>query len=290
MERLIEIRQSMALFFDCGYEYFAEYTSPDIVLNRLLYCMRDGKQQGYTPIIVVPDEPLLETFKDNCKDENDKFNIFSLRKFRTAMLHAELMDGKAILEKRLDSLNEQLVESGVNIKKVVGDFEEAYEGPSNDIYALEDISFNGVFIVKVPVRYPWQIFAYLPMGDWGICPSNTELMSISKYMYERYQAVPVAMTSNELEFKVLKPITSEHEAMGAAFEHCPLYPRMFEDFGTIGSYAGTLINSSIWYFVWPYLTEHKPKNKAPAIKQTSQRHKEFAYTTKQLQRLYGQNN
>ena len=57
-----------------------------------------------------------------------------------------------------------------------------------------------LILAKIPVKNPWEIFAYLPFGNWNDCPNTPELMAAAKYWFEQYGAVPAAMSHDELEF------------------------------------------------------------------------------------------
>ena len=69
-------------------------------------------------------------------------------------------------------------------------------------------------LLELPVKNPWEIIAYLPMGGWNDCPAPEEMISICKYWYEKYQAVPAAFTSDVLEFYAPAGLNKE-----AAKEH-----------------------------------------------------------------------
>ena len=41
-----------------------------------------------------------------------------------------------------------------------------------------------LILAKIPVKNPWEIFAYLPFGGWNECPNTPELMAVAKYWFE----------------------------------------------------------------------------------------------------------
>ena len=47
-----------------------------------------------------------------------------------------------------------------------------------------------LILAKIPVKSPWEIFAYLPFGNWNECPDTPELMAVAKYWFEQHGAVP----------------------------------------------------------------------------------------------------
>lgn len=88
------------------------------------------------------------------------------------------------------------------------------------------------------------------MGNWNECPSTSEHMAISRYWYEKFGAVPVTITHDVLEYKVEKIITDKETAMKTAIEMYGYCPDVDQSYETIGKLAGSLINSSVWYFWW----------------------------------------
>ena len=45
-----------------------------------------------------------------------------------------------------------------------------------------------LILAKIPVKNPWEIFAYLPFGNWNDCPDTPDLMAAAKYWFEQYGA------------------------------------------------------------------------------------------------------
>ena len=39
-----------------------------------------------------------------------------------------------------------------------------------------------LILAKIPVKNTWEIFAYLPFGNWNECPDTLELMAVAKYL------------------------------------------------------------------------------------------------------------
>ena len=109
-----------------------------------------------------------------------------------------------------------------------------------------------LILAKIPVKHPWEIFAYLPFGGWNECPNTPELMAVAKYWFEKYDAVPVAISHDELEFLLPTPVSQE-QAMENAVEQygfCPDIVVQEQDDPTVGNLADTLWQSTVWYFWW----------------------------------------
>ena len=106
-----------------------------------------------------------------------------------------------------------------------------------------------LILAKIPVKNPWEIFAYLPFGKWNECPDTLELMAAAKYWFEKYGAVPAVMSHDELEFNLPEPAGKE-DVMELAAEQYGFCPDMDQNFEQIGALADTLWQSTVWYFWW----------------------------------------
>ena len=109
-----------------------------------------------------------------------------------------------------------------------------------------------LILAKIPVKKPWEIFAYLPFGNWNECPDTPELMAAAKYWFEQHGAVPSAMSHDELEFELPSPVSRE-SAMEVATEQygfCPDIVDQEPEDATVGALADVLRQSTVWYFWW----------------------------------------
>ena len=109
-----------------------------------------------------------------------------------------------------------------------------------------------MILAKIPVKHPWEIFAYLPFGNWNECPDTPELMAVAKYWFEQYGAVPAVLTHDVLEFDLSTAISKEC-AMEVALEQygfCPDIVDQGPEDATVGSLADVLRQSKVWYFWW----------------------------------------
>ena len=109
-----------------------------------------------------------------------------------------------------------------------------------------------LILAKIPVKNPWEIFAYLPFGNWNDCPDTPQLMAAAKYWFEQHGAVPAAMSHDELEFLLPAPVPKE-KAMEVALEQygfCPDIVDQEPEDATVGALADVLWQSIVWYFWW----------------------------------------
>ena len=86
-------------------------------------------------------------------------------------------------------------------EEILGEMEGGYENCRFSSYWNSDNNMTyPLILAKIPVKHPWEIFAWLPFGGWNECPDTPELMAAAKYWFERHGAVPAAMSHDELEF------------------------------------------------------------------------------------------
>lgn len=136
---------------------------------------------------------------------------------------------------------------------ILGEMVGGYEIRRFSSYWNSDIKMTyPLILAKIPVKNPWEVFAYLPFGDWNECPGTQSLMAVAKYWFEQYGAVPVVMTHDELEFLLPTPVSQE-KAMDAAVEQYGFCPDVIDqgpEEATVGALADVLRQSTVWYFWW----------------------------------------
>ena len=105
-------------------------------------------------------------------------------------------------------------------------------------------------LAEIPVKHPWEVFAWLPFGGWNECPANEEHMAVAQYWFEKYGAFPALMTHDVLEYSLPAPVSRER-AMEVAWEQFTYCSDIVEQgVGTVGRLADGLAKSSYWYFWW----------------------------------------
>ena len=107
-----------------------------------------------------------------------------------------------------------------------------------------------VMLAKIPVQNPWEVFAWLPMGNWNCAPGPLEMMAVAKSWYERFGAVPAAVSGDEVEFYMDIPAgrgRTKAELEARAFEHYAFAPDTWESEVIDTS---CLKKCRYWYFWW----------------------------------------
>ena len=240
-----ELARAFMDYLDCECTYFPSMSDDDPIMSAYTYAQRLGVREGFIPVLVNVDEGLWENIIGNSDPESESsddytFNREKVNEFRRRLLEAPVMDGKSILDKLTGQDNDDIDEEP----------EGGFDNNRYSSYWNTDTNMtHPLILARIPVTEPWKIFAYLPFGNWNDCPSNPELMAISKYWYEEYGAVPGTFTSDQLEYELPAPVP-EDKAMEAAIQQYAFCPDMDQNCNGIGSLADTLRQSRIWYFWW----------------------------------------
>lgn len=242
-----EQAEQLKEYLGCPCTYFPSAKDDSSIMEAYYQAQARGKQEGFVPMLVAVDELLLECFELNGEDK-------SAEQARQELLSAPLESGEEFLQQWLREIKEDLEEDEPGYwEQLMG---EVSDGEGIDCFlSLRD--FNGkktvpVVLAEIPVKNPWEVFAYLPFGGWNECPTNEEHMAVAKYWFEKYGAVPALMTHDVLEYGLPTVYGIPREqALDLALEQYA-YCNDIVDQGveTIGRLADGLSKSFYWYFWW----------------------------------------
>ena len=246
-------------YLDCECTYFPSMKDDDPIMAAYGYAKRDSAQEGFVPVLIkADDETLLECLVMNADPENDadfyEFDLKTVTEYRKKMLSTPVKDGQAVLEELTGQRREEAEDDDMDWEEeILGEMEGGYENNRFSCYWDSDTDMtHPLILAKIPVKNPWEIFTYLPFGNWNECPDTPELMAAAKYWFEQYGAVPAAMSHDELEFLLPAPVPKE-KAMDAAVElygFCPDVIDQGPEDATVGALADVLRQSTVWYFWW----------------------------------------
>ena len=246
-------------YLGCECTYFPSMKDDDPIMSAYSYARRDAAHEGFVPVLIrADDETLLECLVMNADPAHDAdgctFDPDKVAESRKKMLSAPVGDGKAVLEemtgqRQAEAEDDELDWAG----EVLGEMVGGYENDRLASYWDADSEMTvPVILAKVPVKRPWEVFAWLPFGGWNECPDTPDLMATAKYWFEQYGAAPAALSHDELEFALPAPVP-EGRAMEAAAEQygfCPDVIDQGSEDATLGALADTLRQSTVWYFWW----------------------------------------
>ena len=252
-----EVAQAIMEYLDCECTYFPSMTDDDPIMSAYNYAKRESLKEGFVPVLIkADDETLLECLVMNADPDNDadiyEFDLKTVTEYRKKMLSAPIKDGKAVLEELTGQRKEEAEDDDMDWdEEVLGEMEGGYDNRRFSSYWNSDNDMTyPLILAKIPVKNPWELFAWLPFGNWNECPDTPELMAVAKYWFEQHGAIPAAMSHDELEFELPTPISKER-AMEVAVEQYGFCPDLDQnEDGSIGSLADVLWQSTVWYFWW----------------------------------------
>ena len=239
------LAQKMTEMVHCPAQYFPAGTDKEVITIYYRYSLIKGKRKGYTPVLVPVDKRLAE-FWEICFS-----NGFDSKKILGS---ASSDTGKKVLE--------------VRYKEAERDYVNEYEEPAENLigkyfgtpqrirafsgFSQGDQGTQETILFEVPPERPWEVFAFLPFGGWNDCPDPEDVISISKYWYEQYGAVPSVLALSTLEMMVPECISQE-ASLDLAKEHyafCPDRVDQCTKTQMVSELAACLSVSDIWYFWW----------------------------------------
>ena len=254
-----EVAQAIMEYLDCECTYFPSMTDDDPIMSAYNYAKRESLKEGFVPVLIkADDETLLECLVMNADPDNDadiyEFDLKTVTEYRKKMLSAPIKDGKAVLEELTGQRKEEAEDDDMDWdEEILGEMEGGYDNRRFSSYWNSDNDMTyPLILAKIPVKNPWELFAWLPFGNWNECPDTPELMAVAKYWFEQHGAVPAAMSHDELEFLLPAPVSQE-KAMEVAAEQygfCPDIVDQEQDDPTVGNLADVLRQSTVWYFWW----------------------------------------
>ena len=255
-----DLAEAMMEYLDCECTYFPSMTDDDPIMSAYNYAKRESVKEGFVPVLIKADDEILwECLIMNSDPDSDgqddyAFDPEKVAEYRKKMLSAPVENSKAVLEEMIGQRKEEAEDDDMDWdEEILGEMEGGYDNRRFSSYWNSDNNMTyPLILAKIPVKNPWEIFAYLPFGGWNECPDTPELMAVAKYWFEQHGAVPAAMSHDELEFLLPAPVPEE-KAMDAAVElygFCPDVIDQGPEDATVGALADVLRQSTVWYFWW----------------------------------------
>ena len=211
--------------------------------KKYLASYKEGKEKGFTPVFLVLHNTLLEKFEIDMEDE-DTDNIMdivksNLEKYKDINAVEFLKKfQKENTEDSRESIDDYFTE-----KDYKYDDSEKYNLELSTLFDHDNYLKDDVILVKVPTTKPYEVLAYFGMGSEGI--------ATIKYWYEKYGAVPAAITYDEIEFYVERPVLTFEEAKKLAIEQYAFcYGLLWECYDTLDELASAIYKNVHWYFWW----------------------------------------
>lgn len=228
--------------FGLKYTVFEEGTDPTVVEQAYYAALERGKREGFYPALVLLDEYALEWLEEMDQEGYD----------REAIRAGCQDNGKELLQERFREYTEELDQE--ELANFMG---QETEGEVLNHFigycSFTDMTLEAdTLLLEIPVENPWEIIAYLPLGGWNECPAPEDMISICKYWYEKYKAIPALFTHDVMEFYAPQGLNGV-DSMEAAKEHYAFCMDRIDQ-GTrtykVSELAAGLAGSHVWYFWW----------------------------------------
>jgi hypothetical protein len=238
-------------FLNCAYELFENEPSGEAIINRWNDLTEQGKQEGFFPLLIVPSEALVEALELSLEDAEVENTPDGIAASRAQILRqAETINPQEFLQQRLTRLWQNYSEADLR-----GDFREA---EPDDCFYSHHLTVSQphpeLIIAKIPAQHPWELAAWLPMGDFNSCPAPAKQVAVFKYWHEKYGAVPGVVTYENWELELTRPPLTDADAEALAeefFAFCEeSVVQASEGWGSIRALASALKGSTTWYFWW----------------------------------------
>ena len=256
----LDLAEAMMKYLNCECTYFPSMKDDDPIMLAYNYAKRESVKEGFVPVLIKADDEILweclimNSDPDSDGEDDFAFDPDKVAEYRKKMLSAPVKNSKAVLEELIGQRKEEAEDDDMDWdEEILGEMEGGYDNRRFSSYWNSDNNMTyPLILAKIPVKNPWEIFAYLPFGGWNECPDTPELMAVAKYWFEQHGAVPAAMSHDELEFLLPAPV-SEKEAIDVAVElygFCPDVIDQDPEDATVGALADVLRQSTVWYFWW----------------------------------------
>lgn len=237
-------------FLNCEYEVFENEKSDERLINTFNEWSSQGEKEGFYPVLIIPSDILAEALELSLEDEEIENTREGIKEFREKIIkEAESINVKEFLEERFSEYSEMHEDMDI-----AGEFLETE--PYHGFYSHMDNAApcKEILMVKIPVKNPWEIAAWIPMGGFNDCPLPAEQTAVFRYWFEKYRAVPAVVTYDIWEMRVENPPKTDEESENLAkeqFAFCyDIVMQASKGWDRIRALASTVKNSSAWYFWW----------------------------------------
>ena len=242
-ERLELIRQ-MEQLLSCPCRLFRPAEEDDELTEAYREARQRGAARGFTPVLVHCDDLLLESIVEaaGADTEGEGFSQRALEDYRRSLLATPLPEAESLFSpvRAVTGADRAAMAEGGEL----AGFSACWDERTGHT--------DFVLLAELPVKNPWEVFAWLPMGGWNACPGPLEMMAMAKVWAERYGAWPAAVSHDTLDFALPAP-APEADCLTLAAVQARFCPERVSDCGegaSLGRLAGDLARSAVWTFFW----------------------------------------
>ncbi len=234
----------METIFNCEAKKIDSNTSREELTNLYGRAVDEGRQKGYTPVFVVVNDMLEETV------EAQFGSIGSAEEYVKSVLSKSHSNGKEIFERRYSDIVERYGDELEYIDRDMLDEMLPMLGNEQSTIMPSVSDYEGsLYLVQIPTLNPYEIFAWLPFGGWNECPDTDDMISMCKYWYDSYGAVPVIVTCDTLTLRIDEPLTDMETALNATKEQLA-FCEDIADCADVEALIAMTYNKHYWSFWW----------------------------------------
>ena len=236
-----------------------DYVECEVVnaTQRYLQLREQGKCEGFTPVIVTLDDLILDEITEGLENAGVQ-TVPEL--VQHIMEVSQAVDVPAFFAHIAQELPAETAKKAQHISTVDDYFAPGFSASprEGDIAAIDFISpfqagsDNPVIIIKLPTTAPYEALAYLCMGGWNDCPEPAIQVAVSRYWYEKYGAVPAAISHDTVEYYVERPPQTDADAKAVAVElfYFSHGDAVYQGSETFEALANQVYGSRQWYVWW----------------------------------------
>lgn len=240
-------------------ESSVDYIECEVVdaTQHYLQLREQGKREGFTPVIVTLDDLILDEIAEGLESAGVQ-TVPEL--VQRTMEASQAIDVPAFFTRIAQELPAETAKKGQQISTVDDYFAPGFSASprEGDIAAIDFISpfqagsDNPVIIIKLPTTAPYEALAYLCMGGWNDCPEPAIQVAVSRYWYEKYGAVPAAISHDTVEYYVERPPQTDADAKAVAVElfYFSYGDAVYQGSETFEALANQVYGSRQWYVWW----------------------------------------
>lgn len=236
------IAQQIAALLQCPVTELSQPEEPidlEDIWDAYQEALERGKQQGFTPVLLICDDLLLETIEENLPEGKSHLEI------------PMQLDGKAWLEQQFTQWEADQRSNnpeGLQVLTEPGTAEDSHRFLSLMMHLGEQ---KPVLLAEIQTKNPWEVLAWIPFGGWNACPMPEDAMAVLKYWYEKHGAVPGCIGHDTLELYVPQPVGAGEPAMALAREQFLFCEDIvYQGVDSVPALAKGLEQSTVWYFWW----------------------------------------
>lgn len=242
----LTIARQIAALLQCPVKELPQPEEPvdlEDIWEAYTEALHRGKTEGFTPVLLICDDLLLEMMEENLPEGQSHIEI------------PTQLDGKAWLDQQFAEWEAELRDSAPEGLEVLNEPPATQPEGIHRLLSLQMIlrlrEPIPILLAEIPTKKPWEVLAWVPFGGWNACPMPEDGMAVLKYWYEQYGAVPACIGHDTMELYVQKPVGDRKEAMTLArqqFAFCE--DIVYQGMGSVPALAEELGLSTVWYFWW----------------------------------------